>query len=137
MSSNQPFRQSRRSTRVPLRVVIDVRGSAEKLVCEGETIVVNLHGALISTPIPLTAAGLRLVGDFKTGDSGIGVTNFPAHCVVGKHVVVRVRATVGSGDVPTAGSLAMRAGATSLRPLVYVAWSPHRVRVYLAPSCNS
>ena len=60
LSSNQPFRQSRRSTRVPLRVVIDVRGSAEKLVCEGETIVVNLHGALISTPIPLTV-GMRVV----------------------------------------------------------------------------
>ena len=60
LSSNQPFRQSRRSTRVPLRVVIDVRGSAEKLVCEGETIVVNLHGALISTPIPLTV-GMSVV----------------------------------------------------------------------------
>jgi hypothetical protein len=47
MSSDLPFRQSRRSTRVPLRIVIDVRGSLEKLVCEGETIVVNLHGALM------------------------------------------------------------------------------------------
>jgi len=60
MSSNQPFRQSRRSTRVPLRIVIDVRGSSQKLVCEGETIVVNLHGALISTPIPLSV-GMRVV----------------------------------------------------------------------------
>jgi hypothetical protein len=60
MSSNQPFRETRRSTRVPLRIVIDVRGSSEKLVCEGETIIVNLHGALISTPIPLSV-GMRVV----------------------------------------------------------------------------
>jgi hypothetical protein len=33
-------------------VVIEVGGS-EKLVCEGETIIVNLHGALISTVVPL------------------------------------------------------------------------------------
>jgi PilZ domain len=46
-------RESRRSTRVPLRVVIEVRGSAERLACEGQTITVNLHGALISTAISL------------------------------------------------------------------------------------
>ena len=54
MPSNQPFRQSRRSTRVPLKVIIDVRGSTEKMVCEGETIIVNLHGALIATPVALS-----------------------------------------------------------------------------------
>jgi hypothetical protein len=53
MSPTEAVRESRRSTRVHLRVVIEVRGS-EKLVCEGETIIVNLHGALISTAIPLT-----------------------------------------------------------------------------------
>ena len=51
--------RSRRSTRVPLRIVIDVRGTAEKLVCEGETIVVNLHGALVSTPISL-GVGMKI-----------------------------------------------------------------------------
>jgi hypothetical protein len=33
--------------------VIEVLGLAESLTCEGETIVVNLHGALISTAVPL------------------------------------------------------------------------------------
>ena|SRR5262250_1015545 len=53
MSPTEAMRESRRSTRVHLRVVIEVRGS-EKLVCEGETIIVNLHGALISTAMPLS-----------------------------------------------------------------------------------
>jgi hypothetical protein len=43
------FRESRRSTRVPLKVAIAVEGGTESLMCEGETIIVNLHGALIST----------------------------------------------------------------------------------------
>jgi hypothetical protein len=54
MSSKPIFRQSRRSTRVPLKVVIDVQDAAECLTCEGETIIVNLHGALISTSIQLS-----------------------------------------------------------------------------------
>jgi hypothetical protein len=47
------FRESRRSTRVPLKVVIRVEGSTDHLTCEGETIVVNLHGALLSTAVAL------------------------------------------------------------------------------------
>lgn len=45
------FRESRRSTRVPLKVMIAIEGGAE---CEGVTIVVNLHGALIATAIGLS-----------------------------------------------------------------------------------
>lgn len=67
MSSNQQIRQSRRSTRVPLRITIDVRGSAEKLVCEAETIVVNLHGALLSTPLPLSVGMQIIVHVYLTG----------------------------------------------------------------------
>ena len=47
------FRESRRSSRVPLKVVIKAQGIAEPLTCEGETIIVNLHGALISTAVAL------------------------------------------------------------------------------------
>ena len=54
MSSKPIVRDARRSTRVPLKVVIEAQGIAEALTCEGETIVVNLHGALISTAIPLS-----------------------------------------------------------------------------------
>jgi hypothetical protein len=59
MSSNATFRESRRSTRVPLKVLITIEGGAESRTCEGETIVVNLHGALIATVIGLSS-GMRI-----------------------------------------------------------------------------
>lgn len=66
-SPSTHFRESRRSTRVPLRVVISVEGGREDLTCEGETIVVNLHGALLTTAIPLVQ-GLKIsVQVFLTG----------------------------------------------------------------------
>jgi hypothetical protein len=51
MSSEPISRRSRRSARVPLRVLIEVQDDAESL--PGETIIVNLHGALISTSTQL------------------------------------------------------------------------------------
>ena len=59
MSSTAPFRESRRSTRVPLKVAIEVDDGSERLACEGDTVVVNLHGALISTALGL-AVGMRI-----------------------------------------------------------------------------
>jgi len=59
MPPTATFRESRRSTRVPLKVVITVEGGAQSLRCEGETIVVNLHGALISTATGLSV-GMRI-----------------------------------------------------------------------------
>ena len=53
------FRDSRRSTRVPLKVVIAIEGGPESLSCEGVTIIVNLHGALVATAIALSA-GTRI-----------------------------------------------------------------------------
>lgn len=53
MSSKPVVRESRRSTRVSLKVRIETRGVTEPLACDGETRVVNLHGALISTAVPL------------------------------------------------------------------------------------
>ena len=47
----QPRNESRRSTRVPIRVQIEVRATG--LTCDGETILVNLHGALVKTLAPL------------------------------------------------------------------------------------
>jgi len=46
-------RDRRRSTRVRLNVAIEAQGVAEHLKCEGETEVVNLHGAFISAAIAL------------------------------------------------------------------------------------
>ena len=57
--SLMPFRDLRRSTRVPLKVVIAIEGGAEARTCEGETIVVNLQGALIATAIGLRT-GMRI-----------------------------------------------------------------------------
>ena len=54
MPSTAKFRESRRSTRVPLKVVITVEGGAESRTFDGETIVVSLHGALIATAIELS-----------------------------------------------------------------------------------
>ena len=45
--------EARRSTRVPLKVEIIAQGVSESLKCDGETIVVNRHGALISTSASL------------------------------------------------------------------------------------
>jgi hypothetical protein len=49
----------RRSTRVPIKVAIEVEGSSEPLICEGVTVVVNLHGALISTGLALSV-GMKI-----------------------------------------------------------------------------
>ena len=51
--SEKRVADARRSTRVPLKVVIHAEGVSEPVTCDGETIVVNRHGALISTTIPL------------------------------------------------------------------------------------
>lgn len=59
MSATAMFRESRRSFRVPLKVAIGVEGGAGSLTCEGETVVVNLHGALLSTTIGLNL-GMRI-----------------------------------------------------------------------------
>jgi hypothetical protein len=51
--------ESRRSTRVSLKVIISAQGVSEPLTSDGETIVVNRHGALISSTVPLRM-GLKI-----------------------------------------------------------------------------
>jgi hypothetical protein len=53
MSQMHVTHESRRSTRVPLKVVIVAQSLTEPLTCDGETIVVNRHGALISSSVTL------------------------------------------------------------------------------------
>ena len=48
-----PAQDARRSTRVPLKVVVAAQGVSERVECDGETIIVNRHGALIWTSVPL------------------------------------------------------------------------------------
>jgi hypothetical protein len=58
---------SRRSSRVPLKVVIKAQGVAEPLICEGETIIVNIHGALISTSVVLSVGMKMEIHVYLTG----------------------------------------------------------------------
>jgi len=59
MCAESVARENRRSTRVRMKIRIAAQALAEPLECEGETIVVNLHGALISTSSPLRV-GMRI-----------------------------------------------------------------------------
>lgn len=60
-------RELRRSTRVPIRVRIEVQGTG--VSCEGETVVVNLHGALVKTSSPLKLGDRITVHVELTGKS--------------------------------------------------------------------
>jgi hypothetical protein len=64
---NEQRRELRRSTRVPIRVRIEVRATG--LSCEGETIVVNLHGALVKTSGRLELGAKITVNVQLTGKS--------------------------------------------------------------------
>jgi hypothetical protein len=55
MPTAEVFHESRRSAHVPLKVVITVEIGVESESCDGETIVVGRHGALIATACGLTA----------------------------------------------------------------------------------
>jgi len=86
MVSPEPgARESRRSTRIRLKVRIDAKGLTEPLTCEGETIVVNHHGALISTSVPLRV-GMRIeIRVILTDERGLAQVvyvdpDWPRHC---------------------------------------------------------
>ena len=85
MASTGTFDQPRRSTRVPLKVVIAIGGGAGSQTCEGETIVVSLLGALIATTIELTV-GMRIwvhtyLTDQRTGARVVYIDpKNPLHC---------------------------------------------------------
>jgi hypothetical protein len=59
MCAERMPRENRRSTRVRMNVQIAAQAVAEPLTCDGQTIVVNLHGALITTAVPLRV-GLKI-----------------------------------------------------------------------------
>ena len=67
-ASTRGRQESRRSTRVPLKLVIEARGSTDRMTCEGETIVVNLHGALISTSVALNIGMKIEIHVYLTGN---------------------------------------------------------------------
>jgi hypothetical protein len=79
--------ESRRSTRVRLKVAIEARGLSEPLTCEGETFVVNLHGALILTAVALRVGmkiliHVRLTDKRATAEVVYVDPEQPRHCGV-------------------------------------------------------
>jgi hypothetical protein len=60
----------RRSTRVPIRVSLEVRSTG--LTCEGETVVVNLHGALVKSSARLEVGAHITIFVQLTGKSAEG-----------------------------------------------------------------
>ena len=81
--SPERFQESRRSTRVPLKVTIEVEG--QELKCEGETIIVNLHGALIEVTAALEV-GMRIsiyvyITDKRSKARVVSVPN-PLQCAI-------------------------------------------------------
>jgi len=88
MSLKHNDRESRRSTRVPLKVWIEVKDLTEPLTCEGETIVVNLHGARISTSVPLRVGMKIQIHVVLTDKRALAQVvyvdpDWPRHCGIG------------------------------------------------------
>ena len=84
MFPNHSLTESRRSTRVPLKITLEILGTSEPLTCTGETIVVNLHGALISCSHELQPGMQIVVHVYLTGKKcGARVVNIhpenPSH----------------------------------------------------------
>ncbi len=88
MSLEQGVLESRRSTRVPLKVRIEAEGVTESLTCEGETIVVNLHGARMSTTVPLRVGMKIQIHVILTDKRALAQVvyvdpDWPRHCGIG------------------------------------------------------
>jgi hypothetical protein len=88
MSAESGNGEPRRSTRIGLKVRIEIKGLAEPLTCKGETVVVNRHGALISTTVHLRV-GMRIeIHVILTGKRGRGQVvyvdpEWPRNCGIG------------------------------------------------------
>ena len=85
MNSAPVDRECRRSTRVRLKVRVEALGVSEPLTSEGETCVVNLHGALILTAVALRV-GMKIgIYVLLTGKRAIADVVYvdpeqPRHC---------------------------------------------------------
>ena len=72
--SSRVMGESRRSTRVSLQILVSVLSLNEPFTCDGQTITVNRHGALISSSVPLRI-GVRIailvIPTTKRGDAKV------------------------------------------------------------------
>ena len=69
MNRSEPFQECRRSSRVPLIITIDINTGGEPRSCPGETLIVNLHGALIYSSCTLSLEEIITVHVYLTGKS--------------------------------------------------------------------
>jgi hypothetical protein len=88
MFSKPVARELRRSTRLRLKVLIKAQGISEPLTCEGETISVNLHGALISTSVQLRVGmsiQIHVIPTGKLANAEVVYVDpeYPRHCGIG------------------------------------------------------
>lgn len=68
IQTNAPARtEPRRSTRVPIRIRLEVHSTG--VTCDGETLVVNMHGALVRTSRPLELGSRVTIHVELTGKS--------------------------------------------------------------------
>lgn len=70
-------RRSRRSTRINYDVIVELKG--ERFAYAGETSVVNLHGALISTTAPLELGTQVTIHVHQTGKAAPGRIVFASY----------------------------------------------------------
>jgi len=78
--------EARRSTRVPIRIHIEVHSTG--MSCDGETIIVNMHGALVRTSSPLKLGEhitlhVELTGKAAEGRVVLGTREHPLEFGIG------------------------------------------------------
>lgn len=93
----------------------------------------NTDACLSAAPasVPLSHATLTTV-DVVKGTHGQQVDK---ECWLAATVRIRMHVTFSSSGAPTAAQIALRSG-SKLRPAAYIDWTPTRITVYTAPSCN-
>jgi hypothetical protein len=81
--------------------------------------------------VALTQAGLPTV-DRVSGTEGATISK---ECWLAPTVTIRAHVVYDHSGVPRSAQLVLRSG-KRLRPAAFIEWTPTRVAVYTAPSCN-
>jgi hypothetical protein len=81
--------------------------------------------------VPLTHAALPSVSRVS-GTKGATISK---ECWLAPTVTIRAHVAYDDSGVPTSAQLVLRSG-KRLRPAAFIDWTPTRVAVYTAPSCN-
>jgi hypothetical protein len=81
--------------------------------------------------VPLTQTGLHSVSRVS-GTKGATISK---ECWLAPTVTIRAHVAYNNSGVPTSAQLVLRSG-KKLRPAAFIDWTPTRVSVYTAPSCN-